>query len=794
MKVSVKIGGVDYTDYVQVPFQTKNLLDESLDMASIRLYYTDKADQFEPFTLVEKKIEDDIEKVYNLFVANDTTEEVVSTGKTNHTLVLIEETKEMERLLLTKTTTNPLSKNISDAQTPAKYKYKNVIPTRILFTDQYKTPMRLGNLRIVKLNEVCDTGVAKNKKVSVLDPNDKSIFKGSANKEASIEIKQAGLYKVKYEWDEDFDGYFKYEKVILIFEILFISDEVKAIDKTIPMVVESLLNTCETIRKGDTPAITFNKEQAEELKNTLCPEMSFPKQTLWEALRQIGGVIHSIPRLKNNVLYFDSYENLTYSDIKDKPYVSNTGVFDIEQFCSTIESSVDNLIATDNSSQGAIQDYGGLFKTIRTEENTYQITENNCYIETSLPIGKILKVEVGYLSDGTYVGDITPYVFEKSEYDVLSSYDETYPTSKAFAIHYKLGQRNIGGLGFKVADAVSPVFRAMAIKNIIEHKLGKSSGWFDNLFSTFKVFDLQFRVTYQPYYSATLRQVKPNLKDLKFKSILSYTQGANSISTRAYGEYLKGAVSRLGTPEKRKAYLLKNLSDIPNAGDKYDKEYRISEVNCEYYQDYILCEIGLAKKFNRWNNYVGVDNELRMYEVSNTQVSERPVLWEDYAVIQRKTDNKLGYQIKDDLVKSGNNILNGVWAGSSYVLGGTQGEIWFGEVSNWKSVEGRVDSEMFALGIDVEGRPLVLSIPNYWARYGNIVYSDDETNIFVADNDWGKARLITGLTFGNNKFVALSRGAEYVGDSTDTKVLIGTPNSIDTSKIDWIEDNTTFVG
>ena len=71
MKFRVKIGGVDYTKYVQIPFQTKMLRDESLDMASLRLYYTDRIDEFEPFTLVEISIEDDQKQEYKLYIASD---------------------------------------------------------------------------------------------------------------------------------------------------------------------------------------------------------------------------------------------------------------------------------------------------------------------------------------------------------------------------------------------------------------------------------------------------------------------------------------------------------------------------------------------------------------------------------------------------------------------------------------------------------------------------------------------------------------------------------------------------
>ena len=800
MKFSFIIGEVDYTENTELTKQTKMALDEGLDLGSIRVMYIDREEAFEPFTLVELSIIDDIEKNYKFYISSDTTEKILSTGKTNHTLVLIEEAKSIERLLITKTTTNPLTKDFNEIQSLAQYKYDGVVfkgETPISGTpSSYMTPIKSNTtLLLAPLREFYTRGVnsinARDNRIEVISPTEQLIYSGKGDWDGSksIEITKAGQYAIKYTWT-----YMRSQGYGIDCETIFlincVPEYTQAVDKTITMVVESLLNTCETIRKGDTPLITFNKEQAEGYKNTLCPEMSFSKQTLWEALRQVGGVIHSMPRIKNNVLYFDSYDSVSYSDIKDKNCISETGIFDIEQYCSTIESSVDNLIAMDNSSQGAIQDYGGLFKTIRTEENTYKITEDNCYIETSLPIGKILKVEVGYLSDGTYVGDITPYIFEKSEYEALSSYDETYPTSKAFAIYYKLGQNNIGGLNFKVEDAVSPIFRGMAIKNIIEHKLGQSSGWFDNLFSTFKVFDLQFRVTYQPYYSATLRQVKPNLKDLKFKSVLSYTQGANSISTTAYGEHLKGVVSRLGTPEKRKTYILKHLSEVPNAGDKYDKDYRISEVNCEYHKDYILCDIGLSKKFNRWNNYVGVDNELRMYEVSNTQVSERPVIWEDYAVIQRTSENNFNV-ITRDKIEFDSNILYGYYTGGEYIFGNNS-DIYLKTEDTWQEFDG--SASYVAMGRDYLGEPLLVTLPSTEERYGTIIYYNDEgiREKAVEDGtkcDFGAMYSFSGLVFAGDWFYAVTGRGNQDTYNTYNDVFVGRRDANSKDRVIWYKDS-----
>ena len=48
--------------------------------------------------------------------------------------------------------------------------------------------------------------------------------------------------------------------------------------------------------------------------------------------------------------------------------------------------------------------------------------------------------------------------------------------------------------------------------------------------------------------------------------------------------------------------------------------------------------LGLSKDFNRWNEYVGIDNNQRFYEISEKQAIERYVNYEDYLVISDDFD------------------------------------------------------------------------------------------------------------------------------------------------------------
>lgn len=792
--VVILIGGEDYSNHVMFPFQVAEVLDESLDMITLQLLYTIKHEPFEPFTNAIVRIIDKNSKTreYEMYVASDETEHILKNDKTNHTVVLIEQTKATERILLTKTSTNPLVRDYTGDQSQVTPILDGISEDRVNTPSQYVTPIQKGTMTITNIYDIVERLMLVldyPRKVEIISPRNIVVSTTTNSKDDfSFEFNEVGQYTIKYS-GKYYHGLTTANQrpFAIYFYINVLSETEPALDKTITEVVNALLYTCETLRDGDSPKIVFNEEQAQKYSTIKCPELSFPKQTLWEALRQIGGVIHSLPRVENNVLYFDDLGSQNMSNIKNKTEISDIGSHNCEQFCSTIESSVDNLINLDNTSQASINDYGGLLKTIRTETGAFVINEDNAFIQTMYPIGRITKVECGYLSDGTYVGDITPYCqYEQTQYSALSSYSETFPTSKAYALYYVLGEKNIRGLTFKVPNTVSSVFSNFAIKNIILHKLGKEESWWQQLFSNFKIFYLQFKITYQPYFSATIRQVKSNLKDLKFKSVISYNQNANSINTIAYGEHLKGVVERLGNAEKKKSYLLKTLDEVANVGDKFDDNYRISEVMLDVYRDFFICQISLSKKFNRWNDFVGINKEIRMYEVSEKQVEERPVIWEDYAIVQKKADNSLKISTIPNEVDSYTpfEITAGINNGNEYILGGENaGVVWFGNLDNWDKFITDNINLIFASGFDANKNPLVLSFYNGGSAFGTIFYYDDNDNRNVSQFEFGNNGVwVQTVAYGDNMFVAIDK-ANVVGVDEAT-VYVLTPNTNDASKLD----------
>lgn len=396
---------------------------------------------------------------------------------------------------------------------------------------------------------------------------------------------------------------------------------------------------------------------ADKYSKITAPEFTFTKMTFREQMQMVGGYIHAEPRLtevsfepsskhiggKWFTLSFDEYGSSQMSDISSKKCISKVCRTDINEYCTSIDSSVDNMISQIDASSGSLTEpfigsprtnwYAG--KSLRTETVTKRISDNDdSVISTQEPIYAVQKVMLTYFApnsenpdisaDGIVRYDITPYIFEKTEYDNLSSYDGVYPYSKSYALCYTQGEKNIRGLFFKVENAINEYLSDYAIVNIIKTVAGVD---IENSFS-----DLSFEVTYLPITSTRATAHKQNVKK-GIPRTLAYNQSGNVIETRYYGENMKGVVEKLGNAQKIYTYLLAKPSQIPTIGHKFDDEYYISYTKSEIRPTHVICTVGLTKNFNNISAYVGINSNKRMWEVSERQAFERDTVINDYLLI-----------------------------------------------------------------------------------------------------------------------------------------------------------------
>ena len=678
----ITIGGVDYSAYLRLPLTVQQTLNEQLDSAVVELTATPLPEPLKPFSRV---LLGDTEYI----LADDTVTEKIGQRLYTHTLTLIEPTKEAERIICSaKAFTRPLVRKYTDGNTiPRVTMFTNMnggtgAPNWKLTETKYKDyPLRdreneievasvvaiskdayigipaLADLlyagetmaetgltatisvyynpvnSALKLKEVATVGGTFS---SFVQENGTTVVVTDYQLEDGVGIRYragisngAGVYTVRYEVAGT------RPLLTFIYDVSVVEQDVKKGPLTVADVINRLLKTAETLRDGlDAPryALEYSAEQKETMEQE-APEFRFSNgRSLWENLREIGKYIHAIPRITGEVVTFDQLGGAEYADLSKGKRVTNTSALNIGDYTSGLDTMASNLVNLDDEADGSVTEpYDNAWVTMRATEETARIKEETGILLTAYPVEKVIKWELApFKFDGIqYNGaDLTPYLFEKSEYDLLSNYEGLYPRSKSYAAYYTQGGKNIEGFWFK-AQTPSPLQNALqeySITNIIERSTGVSAGFFESLPYT----DLGFRITYIPAVSAHLRQYKPDFAG-GFPSVMVYNQSANKLSAKALGENLRGQLAMTGNASNTVTYMFKRMEDVPKAGTLYDDERYISSVTARLYNDFVVAQMTLTKGYNELGAFVETPNPIRQFEIPAAE--DRYTLIEEFCLV-----------------------------------------------------------------------------------------------------------------------------------------------------------------
>lgn len=680
--LQITVGGVDYSEHFTFPFVIQSTGTEQLDTAIITLSFLKTDAKFAPFTPVSLG-----GGKYSYFVANDAVKEVFGRKRWHHELTLIDSTKQTERVLMeSKAFTQPLVSDFAEAPKNAKcYKYSALNDNgnnTISATDYelieikdntYKTPVKRPNdfFHLYSVNDFSDNvSVADSYKVTVslyyhintvitpdVSSNYNPVFSEQVpdiNTSLDLDVnlfKNSGIYSIIY------DVVFSYVNATVIRKVYTVP--VSIVDTadlrkpyTLYDVLQILLETAEPLRYGlDTPRyrLKLTDDQMERFQSTTAPELHFSNgRSLYENLSLIGKYVHCIPRVNNDgEVTFKELGSSEYADMSKGSLFGASEQYNASDYASTLEANFANLINTEDESEGSVTDpYTDGYITLRADDA--RIKEGNAFIPTKFPIAKIKSLLVRvHDSDGavSHTADITKYLFEKNEYDLLSGFSGIFPYSKTYALCYSTGGKRIDGLWYKAEDEALSIlnsFQKYAIANIIEDSTGliienKDIGL---------LLRLSFQITYIPIIDGRARQERTEYTG-NGKIVLAHNQSANKMSARAFGENLRGQIAMMGNATKTRMYLYKDLKDVPTAGLLFDENHYISSVTTRVFPGHCVCQVDLSANYNDLGAYAELKTDIRQYEIP--QGEDRFTLLEEYCVIGKKEINDLNTLCTDTL-------------------------------------------------------------------------------------------------------------------------------------------------
>lgn len=708
---TITINGEDVTAYTCYPFAGELTLDRSLDQAYIDLKASPRSEPYPPFS--EVFITPNQGEATTFVIASDDVETFIKTGLSNHHLLLCEETKKLERVICPgKTFVQPLIHNyaddvLSDPETIDRQQIQNLVVSNNL-TNSVDNRYELYNVddynytTLKNINAVIYPNMeapSVSQMVTITPPSGKT-YKIIGY--AIIAVDRNGFVK-KITSSPSFLGNLAYNQItgydpsssisglpVGGYELIYLVNigiEPPTPDQNLPAVysvaakydfavipyaisqkpplyitdvTNQLLEIAEPIRRGEPQRFTLDLETAARYATTPCNELNFANgATLRENLDEIAGIVHCITRLKNGKIYFDPVGDPVLADstsLGDPVSVRSSA--NLEKYATHLDSFVDNLMNAQDPKQGAISDpFVGVYRTARAliSNTDARVTVSNCRIDTTFGVEKIEKVDVLY---NGIAYDITAFVYEKSEYDLLETNSGVYPYAKAYAIYYTQGQKGLDGLTHRVETAIAPAFQNLAIANILSIVTGQNLDWKSDLFGT-AILDYAFNVTYISAIRGRVRAAKTDISDVVATSAMAFNQAAPRLSSVNYGERLKGETAMLSEPEVHLVFKTSDLSAVIGSVGKlyiWNKErYYISKVTYKVWSGYIIAEMTLSRNFNQLGRFVSINNSFRQFEIDDNS-QEECIVYEDYAVFStiEPTDHS------DTSLQQSNGLLNAI--------------------------------------------------------------------------------------------------------------------------------------
>lgn len=666
--MNFKIEGGSYRP--SVPVTVARTLDESLDTAHVMLPQIDRSEPLTPFSFAELDGE-------RWLVGADVPTQVKGLeGKWNHDITLVEETKRLETMFISgKVITKHEYRDYLGVDNFPKHEIVTVHdPSEEGYAEEDIAPKALNVPAITgptftanSSQTIRDKGAytqaeidAFNETVGVYSSKPYALWIEAGGRVVASTMSLTSAVTVAGDDVADLIGY-RFEvhyyipyarkelagSPMLFYEIKYMVTPVLLADRTTPKtareVVEELIADAEQLRFKDKPRIVLDPDEAARLESVEAPEDTFTcGMSLFEALLKVGDWegIGGIPKLQRDVLTFPRWGSTEVTKLRGR-VISSSASDTADDYCSVLESAAANMI--DEIGNPVSDPFVGGYQTPRTEEGAVFIEDGSISIHTAFPIWQVVSLSLGYVGGKIAAegGDLTPYVYEKTEYDLLSGFlDGGFPNSKGYALYYTKGSPNIEGLSYVARSVASDLgwSKKSTIERILEVKFGIKPK-----LSSAEIISLPFRVTYIPYISTRVRQHKMSTNGIE--AALAYGQGGNVISARTYGNHLRARAQMLGLPE-RTVILIHGIGEAPVPGARVDGVDYVGSVVTERFPNYEKSQVTMSPNYNRINRFVDIKKDLRQYEIPMDGSTERNILHEDYVVIGER-EGKFPTMISD---------------------------------------------------------------------------------------------------------------------------------------------------
>ena len=360
------------------------------------------------------------------------------------------------------------------------------------------------------------------------------------------------------------------------------------------------------------------------------------------------------------------------------------------------------------------------YDKVKNDLNNYLVSDDSCKIITEYPIYSIQHLYITGSSDDndwnniikltwTYNGvsyhidfqhiDIAPRLFERSVYNSFPytnnpeqfTYSESYGNYKDNTIYYTYRTDEIN-----LSDKTKAVifyysnFESALLYCCAKEMLDQiASGTFNSgtsidvkvddvtigsisninltnmtcvctVRSNFEPDNYAYRIVYTPIFDTHFSTDKSSTSEVNVNTTVLENQSSRIMSFENYSQRLLSNTQRIGTPTREIAIRHVTASDLLVNGDYFhDTNEIITEHEYIYHNNFIIGKYVLSKDYNRINEYIGINSEIRQWQVPDNAY-DRKIIIKNYLEVDSTSQDNTSYltelgckTILDNLIRGG---------------------------------------------------------------------------------------------------------------------------------------------
>ena len=476
-------------------------------------------------------------------------------------------------------------------------------------------------------------------------------------------------------------------------------DVIQILQKTTPLEVVGLEDFVQPFK--------IPQETEDLLDGIISPEFNFKDVNLREALNEVFFYLNGIARVdRTGDVYIERFNDLKNEiDIVTENYKKDQN---IANYSTMMSSDILNSVNTEvGFAEYNAEWYPGrdLWTTPRSDTLS-QFDFERSFIPTPKPIYQIenvfTNVEVVATEDATgaggtittlindtdYTVDLKRSIEEKAVYDSLGDEFTTnfLESTKRNTIYYRYGNRNIfiGGT-FGLFD-VSLAYRRAVEKAVVLQLFDEGvlpQEYIDflqsepdpnnlpdtiyNVTVTFKGgnnplerWNELFRVKYTPITPSIRYEVaREDVSEVFIDTKSIVNQKLRIVDLERFTNNMKGRVNQLGSSELILSHKVSDIADTYNIGDFTADKFVITKKEVIVQRDHYIVNYELNKNFNKMSQFMGIDQEIRQFEVGERgRTIDRDLNYNEYIEIYSVNDNTVNTQNNTETLINPDIILN----------------------------------------------------------------------------------------------------------------------------------------